>query len=127
MIFSENRCPSRITSGTCFSGSCSIPYRLRLPGAKFKPLYWLRIFPSGDSTQLSRSKHVCHHRLAIFWGGRPRPRPGRKIQELGPTQTLRARRFADMRSGLKVADTVTADDDDRAAMTAALNRLYGAA
>jgi len=32
-----------------------------------------------------------------------------------------------MRSGLKVTETTIADDDDRAAMSAALNRLYGAA
>lgn len=32
-----------------------------------------------------------------------------------------------MRSGLKVAETPTADGDDRAAMSAALTRLYGAA
>ena len=32
-----------------------------------------------------------------------------------------------MRAGLKVTETPTADDDDRAAMSAALTRLYGAA
>jgi len=32
-----------------------------------------------------------------------------------------------MRAGLKVTDTLEADHDDRAAMSAALNRLYGAA
>ena len=32
-----------------------------------------------------------------------------------------------MRAGLKVAETTTADFDDRAAMSAALTRLYGAA